>query len=213
MDERDTQENPTSAKCAVTLQTPSRLEKWQAQLDARPTESEATRAVGDLLSMFQSPPQDPGGYTKKMVAALRQFPRDVALRCMSPYGVAKKTSPYIPSVPQAIEWCEVQSSSLAYAVDWERRAIKQRQETNDWEAAHPGPKVLPDNIKKWLDDMKERHLHGPKITEEMRTRMDETNRRFLERECIAAGMPADSQVSPSLVANVKAWKKDRAESQ
>ncbi len=130
---------------------------------------------------------------------------------MSPYGVAKKTSPYIPSVPQAIEWCEVQSSSLAYAVDWERRAIKQRQETNDWEAAHPGPKVLPGNIKQWLDDMKEQHLHGPKITEEMRVRMDETNRRFLERECIAAGMPADSQVSPSLVANVKAWRKDREE--
>lgn len=83
-------------------------------------EIEAIEAIGKLLKAFPNgSPPDPKGYIGALAAILREYPRQVALRCADPIkGVSRETK-FMPTVADLVAYCERETEAMRKPVDVE----------------------------------------------------------------------------------------------
>lgn len=200
------QQNSIQPISHSTLPTKRGGSSVQQALADRLLLSDAIDAVGKMIRGYANSGQAGKSYIGAIADLLMRYPRSVALGCADPFnGVARDTR-FLPTPADVIRWCEAAVAPMYEQADYERRAVEQLQERENWSG-----RVTPPSLKvmgqRWLDrtDPVAKALAQAAIGEseaEAQRKRDQAldaNRRLFLKECEREGIDPARGVSPSLL--------------
>jgi hypothetical protein len=171
--------------------------------------SEAIVAVGRMIRGYANSGQAGKAYIGAMADLLMRYPREVALRCVEPFGVPKETR-FLPTPADVIAWCEKAVRPMHEEAEREDSFAEQLALRELWQNQVVS-ESLKANGRTWLDrtDPKVRELTGQKEREARARkdtgllRIDEANKAVFARECEHDGVDPARGVSPSLLKRLR----------
>ena len=111
-------------------------ESMKRVLSDRMTSSESLEAATQILNFYSVGKKDVGAsYLGAIAQVLSSYPRQVAMRCATPHGIAATRPDFPPSVGHVIAWCEEAVAPL-YAQEAREQHIEQQFRERE-EAAIP----------------------------------------------------------------------------
>ena len=132
----------------------------------RLTMPEAIETVAKMLNAFPNARDGiRDGYMGVLAQLLTQYPKAIALRCADPIKGVTRTSKFLPTVAQAVEWMEREQGTLKTAASWDRRSREQLNERDQYQhSEHQGHETDPEYRKQVVDRIKgELRGHGFKF--------------------------------------------------
>lgn len=146
---------------------------------------------------------DPETYSAAVAAVLAEYGPDIVQRVTDPRSGLPSKQNWLPTVKEVRDACE--------EIDGRRRRMAESAEREREQLS--ARKAFGAKPRPTLEELKEKH--GPRwglIAEEENKKLKARQTAFLERankqafeaECKEAGMPADSQISPTLRALIEA---------
>lgn len=148
---------------------------------------------------------DPETYAMALAAVLSGYSLDIVRQVTDPRSGLPSRSQWLPTVKEVRDACE--------EIDYRRRAVAQMQKREAEQLAARKAAELNRERRPTYDELKARYGENWGMTPDdepnkrslRRTAIQqEANRRAFVAECKAAGVPEDSQISPSLAALIKA---------
>lgn len=152
---------------------------------------------------------DPATYAAAVSAVLAEYAPDIVQRVTDPRSGLPSRSQWLPTVKEVRDACEDlawRQQETAAAVAREQQQLRERRQ---WLASQ--------ERRPTLDELKAKHgenwgLKADVKAEETaraqrrKSLQIDANRTVFERECAAAGMPANSTVSPGLASLIEEWR-------
>jgi hypothetical protein len=148
---------------------------------------------------------DPETYGGAVAAVLAEYPPDIVQRVTDPRSGIPSRSQWLPTVKEVRDACE--------EIDQRRRAMAQMKKHEAEQLAARKAAELSRDRRPTYEELKAQYGDNwgmapaedqTKREESRRALQERANRKAFAAECKAAGVPEDSQISPSLAALVKA---------
>jgi hypothetical protein len=108
----------------------------QQEFTARMTMQEAIAAVGKMLNAYPNARDGVrDGYMGIIAALLCQYPRSIAMRCANPINGVCRTTKFLPTVAEVVEWCETNTVTIRTFAEFQSNSRKQFAEQDQREEA------------------------------------------------------------------------------
>jgi len=194
-------------------------------LPAEPASSRIRQALSDRLTLSEAldvverilrgyPRDFPDTYVGALADVLIKYPRTVAVRAVE---IARQCLEFPPSAGKLIQWLELHTAPLHDSYDREVAIERQLEERKAYEARLKKPRPTLAQLKAQYGENWgiEQDKVDPAVKERVNAALDNANKRLLDREREAAGMPQAQDgaimVSPALVKLLKEKEKRRQE--
>jgi hypothetical protein len=148
---------------------------------------------------------DPETYAMALAAVLSEYSLDIVRQVTDPRSGLPSRSQWLPTVKEVRDACE--------EIDQRRRAMAQMKKREAEQLAARKAAELSRDRRPTYEELKAQYGDNwgmapaedqTKREESRRALQEKANRKAFAAECKAAGVPEDSQISPSLAALVRA---------